>query len=106
MKNILILLLFILPALSLKAQNGSGRKALFSLKNERKEHVIKIGRVKSSCQKESPAIFRLLSHGLRPKASVDLLDGSGIPLFTISDLGTLPTLHVGARFNAGIVITI
>ncbi|MCW3070166.1 MAG: hypothetical protein JWO44_56 [Bacteroidetes bacterium] len=85
-----------------------GRKTLFSAKNERKEHVIKIGRIKNSFKKEkgSTAIFRLLNYGFRPKASLDLLDNSGIHLFTISDIGTLPALHVGARFNAGIIITI
>jgi hypothetical protein len=54
-----------------------------------------------------PATFRLfLNRTFAPKLSVDLLVGKGIHLFTISHLNPIPTINVGARINAGIVITL
>ena len=41
-----------------------------------------------------------------PNFSVDLLDGSGIHLFTTPKMGSIPTVNVGARINAGIKISI
>ena len=41
-----------------------------------------------------------------PKISLDLLDGSGIYLFTSPKMGPIPAINVGARINAGIKITI
>lgn len=110
MKNTLILILIIFSAGALKAQSGSAekRKNLFSLKADKTErpfNIKKICKTFSKKGKESSS-FHFLSMKLRPKVSVDLLDGSGIHLFTISDVGTLPALNVGARFRAGIVITI
>lgn len=41
-----------------------------------------------------------------PKFSLDLLDGSGIRLFSISKMGPIPSMNVGARIKAGITIII
>ena len=41
-----------------------------------------------------------------PKFSIDLLDGSGIHLFTTPKMGPIPTVNVGARITAGIKISI
>lgn len=41
-----------------------------------------------------------------PNFSLDLLDGSGIHLFSISKMGPIPSMNVGARIKAGITITI
>lgn len=41
-----------------------------------------------------------------PKFSLDLLDGSGIRLFSISKMGPIPSMNVGARIKAGITISI
>lgn len=41
-----------------------------------------------------------------PKFSVDLLDGKGIHLFSISNMGIIPNVNVGARITAGIKISI
>ena len=41
-----------------------------------------------------------------PQVSVDLLDGKGIHRFTISHSDLLPAMNVGARFHAGIIITL
>lgn len=41
-----------------------------------------------------------------PKFSLDLLDGSGIHLFSISKMGPIPSMNVGARIKAGISISI
>lgn len=54
-----------------------------------------------------PAIFRFFSNRtFAPKLSVDLLDGKGIHLFSISEINALPAINVGARINAGIIITL
>lgn len=41
-----------------------------------------------------------------PNFSVDLLDGSGIHLFSVSKMGVIPAMNIGARIKAGITITI
>lgn len=41
-----------------------------------------------------------------PNFSLDLLDGSGIHLFSVSKMGPIPSMNVGARIKAGITITI
>lgn len=41
-----------------------------------------------------------------PNFSLDLLDGSGIHLFSISKMGPIPSMNVGARIKAGITIII
>lgn len=57
--------------------------------------------------KPRPATFRLfMNRTFAPKLSVDLLDGKGIHLFSITEMGPIPTMNVGARINAGIKITI
>ena len=43
---------------------------------------------------------------IAPKFSVDLLDGKGIHLFSISNMGIIPNVNVGARITAGIKISI
>ena len=43
---------------------------------------------------------------LTPNFSFDLLDGSGIHLFSISKMGPIPSMNVGTRIKAGIKITI
>jgi hypothetical protein len=43
---------------------------------------------------------------VRPEASVDLYDGKGIHLFSVSGISMLPPISVGARFNAGLIITL
>lgn len=110
MKKILILLLVIFTAASLKAQGSFSEKRNISfLKAEKKdERTFTIKRFKNTLIKniKKPAAFHFLNRAFRPKVSVDLLEGSGIHLFTISDIGPLPTLNIGARFKAGIIITI
>ena len=41
-----------------------------------------------------------------PNFSVDLLDGKGIHLFSVSKMGPIPSMIIGARIKAGITITI
>ncbi len=41
-----------------------------------------------------------------PNFSLDLLDGKGIHLFNISEMGPIPSMSIGARIKAGITITI
>lgn len=41
-----------------------------------------------------------------PNFSVDLLDGKGIHLFNVPEIGPIPSMNVGARINAGIKITL
>lgn len=41
-----------------------------------------------------------------PKFSMDLLDGKGIHLFNIPEMGPMPSMNVGVRINAGIKIII
>lgn len=41
-----------------------------------------------------------------PNFSVDLLEGKGIHLFNISEMGPIPSMRIGARIKAGITITI
>lgn len=41
-----------------------------------------------------------------PSFSLDLLDGKGIHLFSISNLEPIPKINIGARITAGIKISI
>ena len=41
-----------------------------------------------------------------PEVSVDLLSNKGIHLFTISNIPSIPTINVGARIHAGIIINL
>lgn len=41
-----------------------------------------------------------------PTFSLDILDGSGLHLFTTPNLGPIPSFKVGAKINAGIKISI
>ncbi|MDF2436343.1 MAG: hypothetical protein K0Q95_719 [Bacteroidota bacterium] len=71
-----------------------------------KEHDVTLG-LKRSIKEESKPVFQIFySKVFRPSVSVDLLESSGIHLFTITNIHPLPSFSVGARFKAGLVITI
>lgn len=72
---------------------------------------IKKARILNLCGKRNNKVkstdFQSFFAGsINPKLSIDLLDGSGIYLFTISNIDFIPTIKVGARIKAGIIITI
>lgn len=103
-----IILLFIILLFCSERLSAQNRKKTTFLKRERTCQVISIKNFTSSLKKEKKtAAFQLFKcRSFQPKFSVELLEGKGIHLMSISDLGPLPDLSVGARFKAGFIITI
>lgn len=86
---------FIIKTGKLSMQNKNQELYLRKLKKEIKKAQVR------------PAKFRMfMNKTFAPKLSVDLLDNKGIHLFTITDLDPIPTISVGARINAGLIITL
>ncbi len=75
----------------------------------KKEHSINMKGLKLILQKNESTLpsFHLFHSAIfHSKLSVNLLEGSGIHLFSVSDIDPLPSFSIGARFNAGLIITI
>jgi hypothetical protein len=105
MKKSILILIIILTTGILKAQ--SNRKCLFANKKEYSRSLNIKRMVTSFRQKRTDSSFSFF-HGnmFRPKFSVDILDGSGIHIMNTPEIGPVPSMSVGARFKAGLVITI
>lgn len=105
----LLLLFFIAMSVfqgALNAQPAQSKaNVLFNRAEFMKEKVLNICGKKHKISSKGSSSFLGVS-GLQPKFSVDLLDGAGIHLFTISNHDFIPSMRVGARIKAGFIITI
>jgi hypothetical protein len=104
MKKIISILILINIMASLNAQNNHPVNFLSFHKGIKKERLMNLHVKKHERSKKSESTF--FDRSLKPRFSVDLLDGTGIHLFTISNIDFIPTINVGARIKAGIIITI
>jgi hypothetical protein len=106
MKKNILLLLIILTSGTLSAQ--SGKKSILTKRTDRTESFQSVKAVFKSFKKgnKNSSLQLFQNRALRPKMSVDLLDGKGIHLITTYKMGPIPAFSLGARFNASIIITI
>lgn len=90
------------------AQSGTpGKYSFLKFNALRSERSIDLGKKENKQTDFQTSLMKyFFNETFQPKLSVDLLDGSGIHLFTISDIDFIPTIKVGARIKAGFTITI
>jgi hypothetical protein len=84
-----------------------GKVLILNYKESKNARVINLGKInRKETRLQNFSVESFFKHSFKPELSVDLLDGDGIHLFTISNLDFIPTIKVGARIKAGILITI
>ena len=90
----------------------TAKKLSFSVSyNENKPSYAKENRLNKTLSLKSYLVARheykkSSKETFSPKFSVDLLDGKGIHIFSISHMGLIPNMNIGARITAGIKISI
>ena len=100
--------LFILSSNYANAQSSNiSNKSVFAVQAAKVAACIELRKLKQELKRSTPATFGFFEgRTFAPKISLDLLDGKGIHLFTISEIQALPVINVGAHFNAGIIMTL
>jgi hypothetical protein len=84
-----------------------GKYSFLRAGGSKKERSINLGKKERKTEDLQTSLLKhFFNTPFQPELSVDLLDGSGIHLFTISDIDLIPTIRVGARIKAGLKITI
>jgi hypothetical protein len=101
------ILLMLMNSVCSNAQGPSNVKYAVLKMNILKERAINLGKKEHSATGHFNSLIKHFSNQLfKPEFSVDLLNDSGIRLFTISDVDFIPTIRVGARIKAGLTITL
>ncbi len=95
-------LLIVILSTKLNAQSTSIEKVGF-LKKQLQEARIDL-RFKN--RKADNLSTKETAKKVTPKFSMDVYDGKGIHVLTISNVNFLPTMRIGVAFNAKVVITI
>ncbi|CAN5334853.1 hypothetical protein BH10BAC1_BH10BAC1_11140 [soil metagenome] len=110
MKQVFFFLIFLASISQMKAQTSAKASFLMNVRNNQPSYI----KVNKEGHKISLKAYLTARHEYKqiskekysPKFSVDLLDGKGIHLFSISNIGIIPKMNVGARVTAGIKISL
>lgn len=95
-------LLIVILSTKLNAQSTSIEKVGFLKKQLKEARVdLRFGNKLSDQTTKKESVKRVI-----PKFSMDVYDGKGIHVLTISNVNFLPTMKIGVAFNAKVVITI
>ncbi|HEX8515796.1 MAG TPA: hypothetical protein VF868_06310 [Bacteroidia bacterium] len=102
MKKTILIHVIILTANILKAQGPKCMPAQDKFHNR----TLDLRKAVQSFKEKSHGTGLFHGNMFRPKFSLDILAGSGIHLMNTPEIGPIPAISVGARFKAGLVITI
>lgn len=110
MKKVLFILILLVSFSQLRGQTKASRSFLMNY-NRNIPSYIKANRLDRNLSLKSYLVARheykqISTNKYTPNLSVDLLDGKGIHLFSISNMGLIPKMNIGARITAGIKISI
>jgi len=104
---LLITMIFLIADHSMAQTSLKGKYSFLKAGGSKKERSIELGKKeRKTADRQASFLEHFFNKSFQPELSVDLLDGSGIHLFTISDVDFIPTIRVGARIKAGLRITI
>lgn len=95
-------LLIVILSTKLNAQSASTEKVGFLKKQLKEARVdLRFKNMQSDHITKKESVKKII-----PKFSMDVYDGKGIHVLTISNVNFLPTMKIGVAFNAKVLITI